>query len=615
MSNEVKIVVSDKHVTRGGFGTARKEVKELSKDVKDADNNSKSLGKSLGGLPSRLGGIGGKAGSALSDGFSKSVDSISEKLPQALNNPYVMAAAAAAGVFIGAAVGGAIVLGAGGALAGLGMTVAAKAPAVKGAVDKLKEDIGAGMKEVSKPFEQTWVSITNSARRGFGEIKPELAGMFKDVAPEVARFGDSFATALTKFGPALGPIGSAFKAVLSDIGGRLPGVVEGLADQFTSLAKSIEKNPQALGQMIELIGKLGEMGINEVEGLNNIFSDFEEEAQMMSNFFDGNGYKTDAELGKNAKQGVEGLGTSAQKTTPAMRSMTEALAEMGDEAADTETRAHGLRTAMDQLTGQTPSYTEGLSSAASAVSGLKDLFKDAEDRAKGFGSTLLDQSGAFDVTNENGRELYEGVRDVTGAFDDMAAAVANGQGSREQFVNDANRQRDSLNAVWRAAGLNEAQIASLNRTYGMTPQQIQTRLDLLGVNQAQGMINGFIQMNNGRTISIYTSVLGSGGLASAGRLATGGISSTAHAATGGARGGDTIMNEHGPERVRLPNGSTVISAGTTRELDRRWMEGGGGGAGPMQISIELDGRQLAMAMIDPMKGAVRKRGGQSEVFG
>lgn len=39
---------------------------------------------------------------------------------------------------------------------------------------------------------------------------------------------------------------------------------------------------------------------------------------------------------------------------------------------------------------------------------------------------------------------------------------------------------------------------------------------------AQGVINSFIQRNDGRTVQIYTSVLGSGGLASAGRLAGGG---------------------------------------------------------------------------------------------
>lgn len=39
---------------------------------------------------------------------------------------------------------------------------------------------------------------------------------------------------------------------------------------------------------------------------------------------------------------------------------------------------------------------------------------------------------------------------------------------------------------------------------------------------AQGVIDSFIRMNDGRTVQIYTSVLGSGGIASAGRLASGG---------------------------------------------------------------------------------------------
>ena len=51
------------------------------------------------------------------------------------------------------------------------------------------------------------------------------------------------------------------------------------------------------------------------------------------------------------------------------------------------------------------------------------------------------------------------------------------------------------------------------------------------------------------------------------------------AATGGARSGDTVMNEHGGEAVRLPNGSTVMPAGATRALEERWASGGGGDGG------------------------------------
>lgn len=58
----------------------------------------------------------------------------------------------------------------------------------------------------------------------------------------------------------------------------------------------------------------------------------------------------------------------------------------------------------------------------------------------------------------------------------------------------------------------------LNRVNG---SRAQMNIDA-NTSSAQGVIDGFISMNNGRTIQIYTSVLGSGGLASAGRLATGG---------------------------------------------------------------------------------------------
>lgn len=614
--SDVEIVVSDKYVSRGGFGTAKKEVKELGKDVKDADRDSKSLGKSLGSLgPSAKSG-GLQIGSALSSGVSSALGSVKNEIPKLLTNPGTAGAAAGAGLLLGGAMSGALVTGFGAGLAGLGLVTASKTPAVKNEITKLKQDIGAEMSTISQPFEKTWKDITSSARRGFAEIKPELSAMFSDVAPEVSRFGDSLVTALAKFGPSIQPIGRAFKAVLSDLDGRLPGVVEGLADSFADLARSVEKNPKALGDAIFLMGKFGEVALGTMGVLNdlyevakeNLLPDWATRAIDAWSMYD--------EKINAVKESQDGVTASGNRVTPAMRSMAEALSEVADESADAETRAHGLRTAMDQLTGQTPSYTEGLANASDAVRGMKDMFETAEDRAKGFGSALLDQSGAFDVTNENGAELYKGVRDVTEAFDDMAAAVANGQGSREQFVADANRQRESLNAVWRAAGLNEQQINSLNRAYGLTPQQIQTRLDLLGVSTAQGMIDGFIRMNNGRTIQIYTSVLGSGGLASAGRLATGGISSTAHAATGGARGGDTIINEQGPENVRLPNGSTVINAGTTRRLEKQMFgEGGMGGGRPITVVLELDGKQIAAVLVDPLKGVVRKRGGSPEVLG
>ncbi len=43
--------------------------------------------------------------------------------------------------------------------------------------------------------------------------------------------------------------------------------------------------------------------------------------------------------------------------------------------------------------------------------------------------------------------------------------------------------------------------------------------------------------------------------------------------------------------------------------------GGGFGGAPMTIVLELDGKQLAAVIVDPLKGVVRKRGGDQGVFG
>lgn len=112
---------------------------------------------------------------------------------------------------------------------------------------------------------------------------------------------------------------------------------------------------------------------------------------------------------------------------------------------------------------------------------------------------------------------------------------------------------------------------------------------------AQGTIDNFITMNDGRRINIMVTTTGSGGIASAGRLARGGNSGggltwvgergpemVRYAAAGGprGRGGATVVGERGPELVNLPPGSHVTPSGQTRAaLAAAGGEGGGGAIG------------------------------------
>lgn len=79
------------------------------------------------------------------------------------------------------------------------------------------------------------------------------------------------------------------------------------------------------------------------------------------------------------------------------------------------------------------------------------------------------------------------------------------------------------------------------------------------------------------------------------------------AATGGLHGGLRMVGEHGPELVELPPGTRVNSAPDTE----RMMGGGGGGAQTIIVPVYLDGRQIATAMVDPLRADIRRNGAGS----
>lgn len=77
------------------------------------------------------------------------------------------------------------------------------------------------------------------------------------------------------------------------------------------------------------------------------------------------------------------------------------------------------------------------------------------------------------------------------------------------------------------------------------------------------------------------------------------------AATGGVRSNLVMVGERGPEVVNLPAGSHVRSNGDTR----RMLAGGGGNGQPLVVQFLMDGKLMASAMIDPLKGEIINRSG------
>jgi hypothetical protein len=76
-------------------------------------------------------------------------------------------------------------------------------------------------------------------------------------------------------------------------------------------------------------------------------------------------------------------------------------------------------------------------------------------------------------------------------------------------------------------------------------------------------------------------------------------------ASGGIAGGMTWVGEQGPELLNLPYGSSVMSAGDSR----RRASSSGGSNQPIQVNLIVDGKTLASAMFDPLRGVIRSVAG------
>ena len=419
---------------------------------------------------------------------------------------------------------------------------------------------------------------------------------------------------------------SAASAVFKDLGGRLPAIIGEIADSFASLAAQVEKNPEALGDFIALMGEFVEAGAFVLQTLNYMHEGNKQILDTLSKPFEWLGLKdTGDALGKVGKSMLDVAGIS----TGPMESIDAAIKAIGGSAKGSAAQIDAVRLALDLLNGQTPNYTDALAGAAEAVSKLDGAFKTAEDRAKGFGGALLDASGGFDVTNEKGRELYDGVRDLQDQFTNMAAAVANGQMTREQFITDTGRMRNELDEVLRQGDLTEAQIAALHERYGLTPDSLLTAVRLTGADAAEAALvrlardrwttihaqiqtyGGYVGTVNGQTI-YHDRMNAHGGVVSA--FAHGGV--VARAAAGGVRPSNVVVNDWGSqsygEAIRLPQGSTVIPAAMTRSMESRWGtdRGAGQAGGKTVVEIRFVGDALTL-----LKGMVRENGGDASVFG
>ncbi|HEV7651330.1 MAG TPA: phage tail tape measure protein [Actinophytocola sp.] len=346
-----------------------------------------------------------------------------------------------------------------------------------------------------------------------------------------------------------------FGTKAEDLGDALYSMdLDDAAEQFGDFAGSVGEDMDTISATTPIVEQWGK---NFQKVLDGIGDGFEGARAGFNNFMDGLsgveggneaalaainnlGDSTDDETEKSKENAEQHKETSTEIRTH-VQSLDELIAAQMEAAGVVLNERDALR-----------DYRKSVSEATDAVDKHKAVSDDEAEKLDNVAKTALD---AADAMNKNGRSTDEVNKVVNNARARFIALAQKMGYSRDEAINLAN----SLKLIPR----------KVDTTVVLRAQAARANLDAY-----QRALNNL----HDKTVTVTTYVRGANITGSGGHQflsqARGGISTTiGHAAEGGAHSGTTLINEAGPEAVKLPNGSTVMTAGATRALAERGLLG------------------------------------------
>lgn len=515
---------------------------------------------------------------------------ISPALGKAVGNQWGLAIAGGIAVAIGpellSAAASGIIGGVGiGGIVG-GIALAMQDPEVQVAANTLTstfiDTIG---KSATKWFQAPILDAIPVARGFLLHINDDAERIFRNLAPyikplveDIGAFAENFTGALVKVSSQAGP-------AIAAIGGSVKLIGDGIGDFLVSISANGET---AAGNLELVAGALADV-LKYTGDLINVATKITDNPWLTGPLMPllRQHYK---ELAGASKDASEATGTVAKSMT------------------DAEMAAIGERDALEGLASELKAQTDPVF----AVINAQDKLKEAQQRAKD--AQKQGKKGTDDY-NKAIRDAALASLDLEGAVGklgqtftgkltpEMIATLESAGFTKKEIKNLQDQFYDTKDAGDKFAKDYEAN-ATVN---GVNPAKRQlTELERLAKSYAKTwtatMITNFVQTGKPSSSAHYNpQTLGHG-------LAHGGIKGAAS----GMIGSDlTWVGEQGPELVTLPVGSTVHSAPDSQRMAGAWGGGGDGGGQPIVVVIELDGQQVAKAVVEPLRGAVRQLGAGS----
>ncbi|GLY81833.1 hypothetical protein [Actinoallomurus iriomotensis] len=194
-----------------------------------------------------------KQGNAATKALNSSLSSFAESGPGMIA---IVVGALAAVPFAANLAEGAISLGVGGALAGLGLKATYGDKQVQRALGNMTTHVKSETKKIAAPFEQTWLEIAKTGEEAFDKLEPTLKKDFAVLAPAVSKFASDAGVAAQRLAPAFDASSRAADRLLAALGGRLPDITGNLGRAIEIMADSAGKNAGGFADLVTNITAL-----------------------------------------------------------------------------------------------------------------------------------------------------------------------------------------------------------------------------------------------------------------------------------------------------------------------------------------------------------------------
>ncbi|MFE6931745.1 hypothetical protein ACFVDT_06910 [Streptomyces sp. NPDC057699] len=455
----------------------------------------------------------------------------------------------------------------------------------------------------------------------------ELSKIGKQAPPDV----DRLTTSLGKLGDTGKVTGEAAKAFGTDL--------EGLAESLRVLTRP--STTQSIEKWFSDMLGYGDGG----PAAKAAKEDIDAIDKALSNLVSGGKPELAAAAADELGKAMARQGMSASELNGKLDDYKNALA---DQAFEQRVAAQAMGLYGDQaqeVQGKLAAQQQSADGLAQSINALSNAYLQARGGLRGMEAAIdaadeaLSKNGqTLDIHTEKGRSNQEALDNLASATM-KAAESARANGSSWETVNGIyDRGREKLLASAQAMGLTKAEARALADQILRTPdktarlkgdmedlqskldkakarlksvpdsRKAQVRADIYQLEQAIASARRKLDAINGKTSHTYVithmEARREGSYGTELGYAHGGVIG---AAGGGPRSRLTLVGEQGPELVDLAPGSRVRSNPDTK----RMLAGGhaGGGGQPIVVQLQLDGRQIAQVLIDPLRGEIQAKGG------